>query len=222
MSVSMDASIEEKDASPGNLHLSDSASPARASERVLLIVAVAGFAISVTSFLYFYGRGMTNVYGDGIAHLNIARKVVDYAGGSLWQRYIQIGSPWLPLQTVLMLPLVWSDRLWRTGIAGSIVSMLSFILATVCVYAIAERLYPSESRQNSAGFPLLSVGVFASNPSVLYLQSTPMTETLFMAALVSSSLLLLKWSLDQRRRTLLWAAGAVSVATLSRYEAWPA
>jgi hypothetical protein len=188
----------------------------------LLVAAAAAFVLSVASFVYFYDRGMTNVYGDGIAHLNIARKVVDYAGGSLWRRYIQIGSPWLPLQTVLMLPLVWSDKLWRTGVAGSVVSMLSFIVTAVCIFSMARRLYASEPGWRGLGLPLISTGVFVLNPSVLYLQATPMTEALFMAALAAATALLLRWSLNQTRSSLIQAAVAMSVATLSRYEAWPA
>lgn len=222
MSASISSSTEEKDAPAAASAPGEAARSTHAGRRMLLVAAAGSFIISAISFVYFLSQGMTNVYGDGVAHLNIARKVVDYAGGSLWQRYIQIGSPWLPLHTVLMLPLVWSDSLWRTGIAGSIVSMLSFVLATVSIYAMAARLYSSEPGWYSRGLPLISAGVFALNPSVLYLQSTPMTETLFMAALASSSALLLGWSLNQTRLALVCAAGAVSLTTLSRYEAWPA
>ena len=87
---------------------------------------------------------MTNVYGDGVAHVNIARKVVDSPDSSLWRRYIQIGSPWLPLQTVMMLPLVTNDWMWRTGVAGSIVSMISFVAAAVSLYLLAATLYRKE------------------------------------------------------------------------------
>ena len=63
-------------------------------------------------------------------HVNIARKVVDHPEDSFWQRYVQIGSPWLPLQTILMLPLVANDSLWRSGVAGSLISMLGFVVAS--------------------------------------------------------------------------------------------
>ena len=68
------------------------------SRTTLLTIIV--IAVSVAAFLYFFLSGMTNVYGDGVAHVNIARKVVDSADVSLRQRYIQIGSPWLPVQTL--------------------------------------------------------------------------------------------------------------------------
>src|ERR1700686_3990408 len=62
--------------------------------RPALMVAVIAAAVSFLSFLYLFSNGMTNVYGDGVAHLNIARKVVDSPDSSVWQRYMQIGSPW--------------------------------------------------------------------------------------------------------------------------------
>src|SRR2546423_15530996 len=67
--------------------------------RPVLVVAAIAATLSVLSFLYFFSNGMTNAYGDGVAHVNIARKVVDSPDDSLWRRYIQVGSPWLPLQT---------------------------------------------------------------------------------------------------------------------------
>src|SRR6266849_5340539 len=118
-----------------------------------LAVAIVATVLSLSSFAYFFGNGMTNVYGDGIAHVNIARKVVDSPDDSLWQRYIQIGSPWLPLQTVAMLPLVVNDWMWRTGVAGSIVSMISFVIAALSLYLLARSFYRKEDWGWSEGLP---------------------------------------------------------------------
>jgi hypothetical protein len=178
-------------------------------------------AISVSSFWYFYSRGMTNVYHDGIAHVNIARKVVDHPDSSLWQRYIQIGSPWLPVQTVAMLPLVANDKLWRTGVAGSIVSMVSFVVAGLAVFLIATRAFLDEDPPFRRALPALAVSVFALNPAVLYMQSTPMTELPFMATLSLAILMLLRWVDRQTVKRLISAGLFFSLAMLTRYEAWP-
>jgi len=185
-----------------------------------LAVGVAAAVLSIASFIYFFTNDMTNVYGDGVAHVNIARKVVDSPDDSLWQRYMQIGSPWLPLQTVLMLPLVANDWMWRTGAAGSAISMLSFVIAALSLYQLAKGLY-AETGGTKEVLPLLSVAIFVINPSVLYLQSTPMSELVFMAALVSAIYALQRWVDDQSVKRLALAALAVSLATLARYEAWP-
>ncbi|MCI0485469.1 MAG: hypothetical protein L0229_02600 [Blastocatellia bacterium] len=190
--------------------------------------------LSTGAFLYFYSQDATNLYGDGIAHVNIARKVVDHPDDSLWQRYMQIGSPWLPLQTVLMLPLVANDRMWRTGIAGSLLSMLSFVITAVVIYLHARHLYRKEEDSIKNILPLISAAVFIFNPSALYMQATPMSEMVFMAALASAVYLLQRWVTAQSRGQekeslcpaavpgrLALAALVMSLATLARYEAWP-
>lgn len=184
-------------------------------------VAVIAAVLSVCSFVYLFRSGMTNVYGDGVAHVNIARKVVDSPDDSLWQRYIQIGSPWLPLQTVLMLPLVANDWMWRTGAAGSIVSMISFVIAALSLYLLARGFYRREDEPCRRILPVLSAAIFVLNPGALYMQSTPMTEIVFMAALVTAVCLLQRWLNQQTARRLALAGAAMSVATLARYEAWP-
>src|SRR5262249_45454494 len=166
--------------------------------------------VSVSAFLYFFLNGMTNVYGDGVAHVNIARKVVDSADASFRQRYIQIGSPWLPVQTVMMLPLVINDSLWRSGAAGSIVSMISFIIAALALYRLSQKLYRGEDSLGARALPMLSLAIFLFNPSVLYLQTTPMSELVFMAAVIVAVYLLQCWRDDQTTRRLATAAFAMS------------
>ena len=63
-------------------------------------------------------QGLTLIYGDSAGHLYIARRTID----SLTPSFAQLGGIWLPLPHVLMIPLVWEDTLWRTGLAGGIVS----------------------------------------------------------------------------------------------------
>ena len=192
----------------------------RALNAVLVLAGVAGI-LSLSFFLYFFIQGMTNLYGDGVAHVNIARKVVDSLDESLWRRYIQIGSPWLPLQTYLMLPLVTNDRLWRTGAAGSIVSMISFVVAGLSLYLFSKRFYEKADGRWKQALPILSFAILTLNPSVLYMQSTPMTELVFMGALMTAVYLLQRWFSEQTTSRLIAAAVGMTVATLSRYEAWP-
>ena len=150
-----------------------------------LVVAAVTAVLSVASFLYFFSQGMTNQYGDGVAHVNIARKVVDSPDDSLWQRYIQIGSPWLPLQTALMLPFVSNEWMWRTGAAGSVISMISFVIAAMSLYWLAGGFYAKDDNRSRvlAG---VSVAIFVLNPSALFMQATPMTEMVFIAALLAA------------------------------------
>src|SRR4030095_15327209 len=206
--------MEDQDKAPGGRNPASRIRP-------VVFVAILAAVISLCSFLYFFANDMTNVYGDGVAHVNIARKVVDSPDSSVWRRYIQIGSPWLPLQTVMMLPLVTNDWMWRTAVAGSIVSMISFITAAVSLYLLAATLYRKEDPLWRTALPAMTAGIFLFNPSVLYMQSTPMGELVFMSALVGAAYMLQRWVDHQSRNRLVWAGIIMAVATLARYEAWP-
>src|SRR6185295_3146288 len=123
-------------------------------------------ALSCTAAWFVYSRGYTLYYGDAEAHLNIARRVFD----SRTPQWEQIGTVWLPLPHLVMMPFLRSLRLWTTGLAGVIPSAASFVVAGVALFAATRRVFQSAA----AGFA--SVLVFALNPNLLYLQSTPMTE----------------------------------------------
>ncbi len=190
-------------------------------QRHLFFVFVIALVLSLAAFAYFYQQGMTNVYGDGLARLNIARKVVDSPDDSFWQRYIQVGSPWLPLQTFLMLPLVANDSMWRSGAAGSIISMLFYVLGALALYRHANILYRAEGRLYAKFLPALAVAIFLLNPSVLYMQATPMTEVVFMGATAMAACRLQLWVIEPTTGRLVLAAITMMTATLARYEAWP-
>ena len=57
---------------------------------------------------------ITLYYGDAEAHLNIARRILD----SRTPGPEQIGTVWLPLPHLLMIPFVMHDDWWRSGLAG--------------------------------------------------------------------------------------------------------
>ena len=63
--------------------------------------------VSVFSFLYYFQRGDVLLYGDAVAHINIARRVFDSKTPGL----LQLGTVWLPLPHLLMIPFLISDDL---------------------------------------------------------------------------------------------------------------
>ncbi len=171
-----------------------------------LLLAIA----SASSILWFHNHGSVLYYGDAQAHVNIARRVID----SRTPGWNQIGTVWLPLPHLLVLPLVGNDFLWRTGLAGSLVSGACFVAAGMFLFGAARRLFASEA----AGWA--AAGLLALNPNLLYLQATPMTEPVFLAAFLG-----LVWAGVRFRESpsRLWAAagGAAALAgTLTRYEGW--
>ena len=91
----------------------------------LPFIVLAASAVSLLSFLYYFQRGEVLLYGDAIAHINIARRVFDSQTPGL----LQLGTVWLPLPHLLMLPFLVSDWLWRTGVGGSIPSMVAYVFS---------------------------------------------------------------------------------------------
>ncbi len=167
-------------------------------------------AIGLYAAEWVFNRGYTLYYGDSEAHLNIARRIID----SKTPGPEQIGTVWLPLPHLAMLPFVKSDAAWRTGLAGAIPSRICFILAAMFLFAAAKRVYAT----NAAAFSVLLI--FTLNPNLLYLQATPMTESMFLAG-TGGLVWAIVWFRDsQSIWPILFAGVASNVASLTRYEGW--
>jgi len=174
------------------------------------VVAVCIAAVTLAALYLFYSRGLTNKYGDAIAHMEGARRIFD----SLTPGYDEIGTVWLPLFHLLAAPLAIIDFLWRTGLAGSIVSCAAFVGTAWLVYRLGTAI-----NGNRAAGILALAGVLLS-PNLLYLAGTPLTESLavFWSALVVYGLFCYRET--GGIRALLVAAGAAFLGTLTRYEEW--
>jgi hypothetical protein len=134
-------------------------------------------AISVAALLFYYIKQELLLYGDAVAHLNIARRVVDNRHPI--ESYGQLGTVWLPLQHIAMLPFVWVNPLWQSGIAGAIPGMLAFVLGTLGIF----RLVSARAGHLAA---YLAAAIYALNPNLLYLQTTAMNEAIALAFFVWS------------------------------------
>src|SRR3954464_6803691 len=97
-------------------------------------ISIFATLFSVTSIVLAYHAGTILAYGDAESHLNIAKRVVD----SLTPGFGQLGGIWLPLPHLLLAPFVSNDFLWRTGLAGSIVSGIAFVVSSVFIYKLVK------------------------------------------------------------------------------------
>ena len=156
---------------------------------------------------------------DARAHLVVARRIFD----SLTPSWEQIGAVWLPLPHLLNALPVQIDWMYRTGASAIAISVASFAITVACIAAIVRRI--SGSRTGA----ILASLLFALNPNVLYLQSTPMTEALLFALVALVVLHLTEWSMpstsyfasNDRVRVRPAACWTIVAACLTRYEAWP-
>lgn len=174
------------------------------------LVAAAAGVVSTLAWFYFHQSGGILAYQDAISHMEIARRVVD----SPTTGFGQLGGVWLPLPHLLMLPFIWSNGLYYSGLAGSLVSMGSFVAASVLLYKIVLDL--TDGRVAA----LVGSLVFVLNPGVLYLQSTPMTELLMFACMLGTVYGVQRWLRTDDFRYLLGAGAAAFFGTLTRYEVW--
>lgn len=177
-------------------------------ELALVFVSLAAVSAAATAFVN--RSGWTLYYGDAEAHLNISRRILD----SRTPGYDQLGSPWLPLPHLLTLALVRYDPWWRNGLAGAIPSSICFVLAGAFLFAALRRAVQSSAAA------LVALGIFALNPNLLYLQSTPMTEPVFLAGLMAMLYWMVRFRDTQSFGALLGAAAASLAASLARYEGW--
>lgn len=160
------------------------------------------------AFVYYFFNHQNLLYADAISRLNISRKVVDNITPGL----AQLGNVWLPLPQILMLPFIWNNYLWHLGIAGAIMSMICYVLGGHFVYKAAFLLTKSPFAS------IMSLLVYALNINLLYLQTTAMSEALFLCTLAASIYFFIEWFDSNKKKTLVLAALSVSAMTLTRYE----
>lgn len=178
--------------------------------RYRLLVLLLASGLSAISWWISERTGNVTLYNDAMAHLNLSRIVFD----NLKPGITQLGGVWLPLNQILYLLFIWNDWAWHTGFAGSLVSMICFILS---VYFIFESIY-FVSRNTLAG--LVGALVFAVNVNILYLQSTPLTEPLFLFLFILSSYFFIRWIVGEKTSNLIIVALLGFPLVLSRYDGW--
>lgn len=184
--------------------------------RETLAVAACCAAASLTAIAWSWRHNAILNYGDAEAHLHIARRVIDSHRPGL----SQLGSVWLPLPHLLMIPFVAVYAWWANGIAGTIPSALAWLLSCIGMYRLLRRWL---QRAPAA----VALAFFVLNPNLIYIQTTGMTEPLFCCEMVWTVAWLVEWRAglddgDQRRTNrLTWfIALALVAAVFTRYDGW--
>jgi hypothetical protein len=193
--------------------------------------------VSLFSFFYYFRHNDLLLYGDAVAHINIARRVFDSQTPGL----LQLGTVWLPLPHLLMIPFLWSDSMWQNGVGGSIPSMIAYVLGTVGIFRLVHGIMDADLHTK----PAASVGawaaalVYAANPNMMYMQATAMTESIYLALFVWAVVYFAEFvrSLRQNENQdadadtdksptqagyspLLGCAACLAGAELTRYDGW--
>jgi hypothetical protein len=197
---------------------------------------VAGVAVLVSlfSFLCYLQRSDLLLYGDAVAHINIARRVFDSQTPGL----LQLGTVWLPLPHLLMIPFIFSDTMWQSGAGGSIPSMIAYVFGVVGIFRLVRGMLEADLRTK----PAAGVGAWAAafgygaNPNLIYMQATAMTESVYLALFVWAVVYFAEFIRGLRRNELrkneeagqthvvrsplLRCACCLAGAELTRYDGW--
>ena len=184
-------------------------------EAALFLVA---FSTEILTGLYLLLKfGTTYGFGyrgeDLIAHLYIPRVVIDNGENS---GFTNLGTVWLPIYHILLIPLVVVDPLYTTGFAGTLLNALITACITCLVYrlvrgfggrwwhgVVASMLFllsPINLVGNGCSAQMSPIGVLFTLLSAYY----------FKQYLEGDDL-----------RTFMKCCATVMAGTLSRYEVWP-
>jgi hypothetical protein len=172
--------------------------------------------VSIFGFLFYYRHGDILLYGDAIAHINIARRVFDSKTPGL----LQLGTVWLPLPHLLMIPFIVAKQMWRSGAGGSIPSMAAYVFAVLGIFrltrsALARSSEPDRYARFSAWTAAM---IFAANPNLIYMQSTAMGETLYLAFFIWSVVYFADWT--HGLNALTKCGVCLVAACFTRYDGW--
>jgi Dolichyl-phosphate-mannose-protein mannosyltransferase len=154
----------------------------RESWIVFFVTTVIG--TSVAFFLYSIDRFSLIYYGDSVSHLVRAREFVDSINPGLFE---QLGTAWLPLPHLLLLPFTLIDPLFRTGFAGTALSLPCLAITSVLLYNIIK------SHLSVGYVAIVGALLYATNPSILYMGITPMTEAPFMLFFIGAAYFFMRW-----------------------------
>jgi hypothetical protein len=195
-----------------------SSSPPKAHSEIEIVRLVwLAIFISVFSFLFYYRHGDLLLYGDAVAHINIARRVFDSRTPGL----LQLGTVWLPLPHLLILPFIVSKQMWQSGAGGSIPSMAAYVLAVLGVFRLARAASSGDAKQD--GSPKVAAWaaaiLYAANPNLIYMQATAMGESLYLAFFIWAVVYFAEFA-KGGAKALTRCGFCLAAACLTRYDGW--
>jgi len=181
------------------------------------LLAWLALCVSVFSFLFYFQRGQVLLYGDAVAHMNIARRVFDSKTPGL----LQLGTVWLPLPHLVMIPFLFSDEMWRRGVGGSMPSLIAYVMGVVGMFRLMRGTL-SRTKQLDASAHVAAwtaALVYAANPNLIYMQTTAMGEALYLAFFIWA-VVYFSESIRGDAKALTKCGLCLAAACLTRYDGW--
>ena len=182
----------------------------RPDRALVIALSLAALLIGTAAAWVYFRQGLTLSHYDAKAHLVVARRILD----SRTPGWVQVGAVWLPLPHLLNALPIQIDWLYRTGLSGVAISVAAFVLTVFASSRLVFELTGSRIGTMATAAALLA------NPTLLYLQATPMTESLLLGLSALAVLLTHQWVCAGGVRHPHAAGWAFVAVCLTRYEGW--
>ena len=171
-------------------------------------VVVLGAAVFATS------TGWALAFPDAQSHLTIARRIFD----SLTPGFTQLGTVWLPLPNILLIPFTAWLPLWASGWSAALLGAICMAGTVGACYRIAAHVGLGRAGR------LTVVLLLVTNPSFVYVHTTGLSEPVLILFLSSAAAGLASYALVSRPmsagETMVFCGLPAACAVLSRYEGW--
>jgi len=179
-------------------------------------VVMGAVLLGFLALILCFSHGYVLLYGDAVAHLGIARRILDSRNPGM----VQLGSVWLPLPHLLMLPFVQKMEWWQSGLAGAWPSLAAYVFGVAGFFRLCRLMLVPR-------WALLATVFYALNPNLLYLSTTAMTEPIFLALLIWIVLMTMQCidaiqsnQPSQAARSMIWLGLLIFAAVFTRYDGW--
>ena len=193
------------------------APPASNWDSEVRLLAWLATCVSVFSFLFYFQRGDVLLFGDAVAHINIARRVFDSKTPGL----LQLGTVWLPLPHLMMIPFIASKEMWQRGVGGSIPSMVAYVFGVIGIFrlvrgVLSRGVQPGGRARVAAWTAAI---VYGANPNLIYMQTTAMGEALYLALFIWVVIYFGEFVRGEAK-ALTKCGLCLGAACLTRYDGW--
>jgi hypothetical protein len=149
-----------------------------------------------------------------------------------------LGTVWLPLPHLLMIPFIFSDAMWQSGAGGSIPSMIAYVFGVIGIFRLVRGVLEDNVRTKPAAVvgAWAAACVYGANPNLIYMQATAMTEAVYLALFIWAVVYFAEFIRSLRRNDLQKNADArqtqvartplmrcaccLAGAELTRYDGW--
>lgn len=177
---------------------------------VMLVSALLMTGVSI----YTVQHGAAMWYSDALSHLTIARRIFDNKAPG----FQQLGTVWLPVPHLMLVPFVADLTMWRTGWSAALLGIFCLAGTSAAMYRTAARLGLRRTGR------LLTLLVLWTNVSFLYAHTTALTEPVLFLTMSGCVAGMTHWATARRPLSggelAVYAGVPGAGAVLSRYEGW--